>query len=102
MANVETAHTRAVLEYNARAKSAALGYILWFFLGFLGAHRLYAGRIGSGLFQLVLHAVGWATAWIVIGWLFLAIWGVWWLIDAFLIHGWIRDYNLGIARRLGV
>lgn len=102
MAHAETAQTRALMEYNARAKSAVLGYILWFFLGFLGAHRLYAGRIGSGIFQFLLHGLGWLTAPILIGYLFLAIWGIWWVVDAFLIHLWIRDYNLRMARELGV
>ena len=102
MANVEAAQSRALMEYNARAKSTLLGYILWFFLGFLGAHRLYGGKIASGIAQLLLHAIGWATTWILIGWFFLGLWGIWWIIDAFLIPSWIRDHNLDIARRLGV
>ncbi|ESR25853.1 TM2 domain-containing protein [Lutibaculum baratangense] len=101
MANVDSAHTRAMMEYNARAKSTALGYILWFFLGFLGAHRLYGGRVGTGILQILLHGLGWLTAPIVIGYLFLGLWGLWWLVDAFLIPGWIRDYNLDVARRVG-
>lgn len=99
-----TDHTRdrALMEYDARRKSALLSYVLWFFLGFLGAHRMYSDRVPSGLLQLFVHGLGWLTAPILIGYLFLAIWAVWWVIDAFLIPSWIRDYNLTVARRLAV
>lgn len=66
-------------------KSAAVAYILWFFLGFFGAHRFYLGRWVSGLIQLVLFGIGSALAFILVGYLPLAVLGLWWLIDAFLI-----------------
>ena len=33
-------------------KSTGVAYLLWFFLGFLGAHRFYLGRMGTGLIYL--------------------------------------------------
>lgn len=33
----------------ANAKSPLPGWLLWFFLGGLGAHRFYFGKMGSGL-----------------------------------------------------
>lgn len=96
----ETASTRTMMEYDAQKYSAVISYILWFFLGFLGAHRFYLRRVGSGLLQMALHGVGWLTAPIIIGWLFLALWAIWWVIDALLIPGWIREGNTAIARRL--
>ncbi len=98
----DAAASRAMMEYDARSRSALLAYILWFFLGMFGAHRMYAGRVPSGILQLLIHGFGWLTTPILIGWLFIAVWALWWVIDAFLIPGWIRDYNLAIARRLGV
>ena len=89
-----------MMEYDARSKSPVLAYILWFFLGFLGAHRLYSSRVPSGLLQFAIWGIGTLTTMILIGWVFLAVWGIWWVIDAFLIHVWIRDYNLMVARRL--
>ncbi|TCT11997.1 TM2 domain-containing membrane protein YozV [Tepidamorphus gemmatus] len=89
-----------MMQYDALSKSPVLAYILWFFLGFLGAHRMYSDRVPSGLLQLVVHGIGWLTTPILIGWVFIAIWAIWWVIDAFLIPGWIRDHNLGVARRL--
>ncbi|WP_418113255.1 TM2 domain-containing protein [Vibrio scophthalmi] len=34
-------------------KSVGVTYLLWFFLGWLGAHRFYLGRIGSGVIYLL-------------------------------------------------
>jgi TM2 domain-containing membrane protein YozV len=34
-------------------KSNVAAFILCFFLGVLGAHRFYVGRVGSGILQLV-------------------------------------------------
>eukprot|EP01110_Echinostelium_bisporum_P001521 TRINITY_DN135_c0_g1_i1.p1 TRINITY_DN135_c0_g1~~TRINITY_DN135_c0_g1_i1.p1 ORF type:complete len:157 (+),score=44.04 TRINITY_DN135_c0_g1_i1:50-472(+) len=43
-------------------KSVTTAYVLWFFLGFLGVHRFYLNRTGSGilyLFTLGLFGIGW-------------------------------------------
>lgn len=32
----------------SQAKSTGIAYLLWFFLGALGAHKFYLGRIGMG------------------------------------------------------
>nr|WP_272213888.1 hypothetical protein [Marinicella sp. W31]MDC2879837.1 hypothetical protein [Marinicella sp. W31] len=39
--------------------------------------------------MLLLNVVGWLTAVFFIGFLFLAIFGIWWLVDLFLISGMI-------------
>ena len=31
-------------------KNKVLAYVLWFFLGFLGAHRFYVGHVAKGLY----------------------------------------------------
>ena len=56
------------------AKSVGVAYLLWFFLGLIGGHRFYMGRVGS--------AIG---MFFTLGGL-----GIWWLIDGFLIPGMIR------------
>lgn len=93
--------TRSVLEYEARRKSAVVAYLLWFFLWFLSGHRFYVGKPLSAILQLVLHAVGWSTTFILIGWPILAIWAVWWVVDALLIPGWVSDRNMALVEEIG-
>ena len=58
-------------------KSAGAAYFLWFFLGFVSAHRFYLGKPVTAILQILSY-------FIVIGF-------VWWLVDLFLIPGIIRD-----------
>lgn len=81
------------MEYDANKKSVIVAYILWFLLGAIGAHRMYAGRWISGLIILAISAVS-AVLWIIaLGWITSWIVGLWLIIDIFLIPGMIRDYN---------
>lgn len=68
-------------------KSVALAYVLWFFLGYLGIHRMYCGRIGSGVCMLALTVFGSITVTGLIGHVLLVVVGIWWLIDLFLTAG---------------
>ncbi|WAT19017.1 TM2 domain-containing protein [Aurantiacibacter sp. MUD11] len=83
--------TRDQLIYEAHRKSTGVAYLLWFFLGFFGAHRFYIGRTGSGVAQLLMCLS-------VIGIIPLAFW---WLIDAFRIPDMVREENLDTIRQLG-
>ena len=82
------------------AKSVGAAYLLWFFLGTLGAHRFYLGRTGSGVVQLLLFVLGWLTTFIVIGIALLAALGIWWIVDAFLISAMIAEQKQEIRQRL--
>ncbi len=88
------------MRYDADRKSALLGYVLWFFLGWFGLHRMYFGRIGSGLAMLALQGLSWLTHFILIGYVGFAILALWWLIDALLIPGMARTYNNRLIDRL--
>lgn len=68
-------------------KSVALAYVLWFFLGSIGIHRMYCGRMASGILMLCLTVVGTLLFPVLIGHLLLFVVGVWWLIDLFLTAG---------------
>ncbi|MWV27451.1 TM2 domain-containing protein [Aurantiacibacter rhizosphaerae] len=83
--------TQDHLIFEAHRKSTGVSYLLWFFFGFLGAHRFYIGRTRSGIVQLLMCLS-------VIGIIPLAFW---WLIDAFLIPDLVRDENLETIRKLG-
>lgn len=82
------------------AKSTGAAYLLWFFLGMLGAHRFYLGRPGSGVVQLIMCIAGWLTAIIGVGIAILVIEGIWVLIDAFLIPGMIQSHKNRVRQDL--
>lgn len=89
-----------MMVYDAKKKSKGVAYVLWLFLGGIGAHRFYTARIGTGIAYLVMQIGGWLTMATGLGaFLFLAV-GIWWVIDAFLIPGMIRQNNLMLAAEL--
>ncbi len=90
-----------VMLYDASKKSVAAAYLLWFFLGWFGAHRFYAGKTASAVVMLVLALITVPLVYVLIGFVTWAIVGLWWIVDAFLIPGLIRDYNLRLAVAYG-
>ena len=74
---------RQMMHYDANKKSAGVAFALWFFLGIVGGHRFYMGRIGSGIVMILLDIT-------IVGIIITVIWS---LVDAFCIPGWVRDYN---------
>lgn len=64
------------------SKSRLATALLAWFLGTLGLHRFYIGKIGTGLAILILGVVGWATTWILgFGFIFITIAGIWVFVD---------------------
>lgn len=88
---------RDMMMYDAQKKSIGVAYLLWFFLGSLGGHRFYAGRTGTAIAQLLLTFVGGCTIFLGVGFFILGCMGLWVLIDAFLLPGIIRSFNLSLA-----
>jgi TM2 domain-containing membrane protein YozV len=82
------------------AKSVGLAYILWFFFGLIGGHRLYLGYKTSGMAMLGLLVLALVTAAIVVGGAIFAGLCVWALVDAFLIPGMVQEQKNEIRRRL--
>lgn len=62
-------------------KSKVAAALLSFFLGMLGIHRFYLGRVGSGTVMLICTVLGWFTAGIVVGFGLIAFVAIWDLID---------------------
>jgi len=95
-------HQLAILSSEAqkRSKSVAVAYILWLFLGGLGGHRYYLGKVGSGLCMAALLVIGLITAAIIIGLFFLAALAIWEIVDAFLIPRMTREVNAMIENRI--
>ncbi len=81
-------------------KSRLAVTLLSLFLGTIGVHRFYLGKIGTAIGMLALTIVGWATFIFFVGWFFLgfvgwfflgAVW-IWALIDfIFAVSGHMRD-----------
>lgn len=46
--------------------------LLWFFVGMLGIHRFFNGKVGTGILMIITF-----------GWF-----GIWWLIDGIIIVMW--------------
>lgn len=70
-------------------KSTGVAYLLWFFLGYLGAHNFYIGRKLLGVLEVLLALIGWGLVAVTFG-LSLAPIGILLLIDLFTIPGGIR------------
>ena len=93
---------RVSAQYDIEKKSLLAAYVLWFFLGYIGAHRFYLGRPLSGLIMLALSAVTLVLSLVsfgVLGFLWFVV-GLWWLIDALLIPGIAAGRNSRIADRI--
>ncbi|MEM7570673.1 MAG: TM2 domain-containing protein, partial [Pseudomonadota bacterium] len=94
------ATTARMMQYDARRKSLLITYLLWFFLPTLGVHRMYLGKWISGFFMLALTLIGGALTFILVGYLPLALVGLWWLLDAILNYINVEQHNADLAYRL--
>ena len=61
-------------------KSKTTAVLLWLFLGIFSVHRFYLGKTGSGILYLLT----------------LQLFGIGWIIDIFLIGGWVEQYNTNV------
>jgi len=81
---------------NVSPKSLLAAVFLCFFLGWIGAHRYYVGKIGTGLLMALLSLAGLGVGFGIGGWPWLLFgyggMGIWALIDFItLILGAFRD-----------
>ena len=93
---------RTSAQYDIEKKSPVVAYVLWFFLGYIGAHRFYLGRPLSGFLMLALSGVVLLLTLVtfgVLGFLWFVV-GLWWLVDALLIPGMAASSNSRIADRV--
>lgn len=93
---------RVSAQYDIEKKSLLVAYLLWAFLGYVGAHRFYLGRPLSGFLMLALSGIVLLITLVSFGllsflWFIVA---VWWFIDALLIPGMAASRNTDIADRV--
>ena len=58
-----------------------IAYALWLLTGWFGGHRFYLGKFVSGFAMMALFFIGYSLAWAIVGYVFWALWGAWWLFD---------------------
>lgn len=91
---------KAMMAFESGKKSSGICYLLWFFLGGFGAHRFYLGPTRSAIAMLVISIVSWILIFVAIGALGFIVIGIWWIVDAFLIPGIVRDNNQALQQRI--
>jgi len=64
-------------------KSGFIAATLQFFLGGFGAGRYYLGYTGLGTIQLLLSIIGWATSFLLVGFVLLIPLWIWLIVDIF-------------------
>ena len=79
-------------------KNVLLAYLLWWFLGFLGIHRLYTNQNKWWLY-IILFLVGIGTSFIIIGWAFIFGLFIWWVVDGIRLNSICKIYNLELLEK---
>ena len=79
-----------ISDLNDHQTSLLTAYVIWFFMGMLGAHRIFCKHIMSGLAQLLLTFVLFLIS-LAFGYIYIFAIPVvlWWLYDASQISGWV-------------
>lgn len=98
----QQSETARLMMYDARKKSVLVAYIFWFFFGWAAGHRLYMRKFGTAILQLLLPWI-FVLAGLVIhpsAFFLLIIPAIWFLLDAFLIPGMIRKFNMTLVDSL--
>ena len=90
----------ARMRYDAAAKSPLIAYLLWFFLGYGGVHRMYLGRWISGILMLLIFGLSLLLTLVLIGYVGLGLIILWWVVDTLLIPGMTRRANERLIARI--
>ena len=92
-----TSDAQRLMLFDANKKNVVLAYAFLFVLWWSGAHRFYVGKKWSGAAMLVWSALSALLLIVGIGILMFAVVAIWAFVDAFLVAGWVRDYNTRLA-----
>jgi len=96
------------VRYQSESKSFGVAFVLLFFFGWMGAHRFYLGRFGSGF---AFGILGLISSFIMIniksgdpGWLTIPLLAgfIWWLADLFSLSNFVKKYNEALLAKYGL
>ena len=79
--------------------NVVLAYLLWWFVGIFGMHRLYTKQKRWWIY-IVLGLIGIITTVIFIGYFILIGLFILWIIDGFKLNAIVKDFNLDILEKL--
>ena len=74
---------------NSSAPNIFVAYLIWFFLGYLGIHRMFLGQ-PKGVIMLIVCALSFVLSIVMVGVLGFFILFIWWVYDAIQIPKWIE------------
>ena len=74
---------------NSSAPNIFVAYLIWFFLGYLGIHRMFLGQ-PKGVIMLIVCALSFVLSIVMVGLLGFVILFIWWVYDAIQIPKWIE------------
>jgi len=105
--SLPTIESEKIFYYINNKKNMGIAYVLWFFFGSLGMHRVYTGTKGGG-WQALIFLLSWillisqleyigAVSFITFAALY-----IWIFIDLFLIPGMIKVSNLNLINKLSI
>ena len=75
--------------------SVVLAYLIWWFTGIFGIHRIYTKQKHWWIY-IVVGFIGIITTFMVLGYLILIGLFIFWVIDGFKLNGIVKDFNLKI------
>jgi TM2 domain-containing membrane protein YozV len=84
----QTNNSSYSLSISGDGKNLVIAYVLWWFLGFIGLHRIYLEKKGTGITFIILFILGFVT--LFIAWIPL---GIWWLLDAYFVYQYVKEAN---------
>jgi TM2 domain-containing membrane protein YozV len=96
------ADVERLLKFQIAKKSSGIAYALWFTLGLFGGHRFYVGRPGTAAIMIAVTFI--SLLYLTVegmqeGFIGLGIVGIWAVVDAFRLGGWVRAHNEDLLAR---
>ena len=93
---------QVMMAFETHKKDMVVAYVLWHFLGVFGGHRFYMKDQGGGAAMLALTLISIPLMFVFIGFFIYFAVIVWWIVDAFMVHEWVKSHNLNLMESLGM